>query len=555
MNDKTYRPGECYDYPLIIKKLLTTPMAAAADQQIIYRDQFRYTYREMFRRLPRLANGLTGMGVKEGDRVAFMDWDSHRFMEAYFAVPMMGAVLLMINWRLSADQVQYTLHHAEPTVLCIHTDFLPIWQAIKDRVPSIRKVIALVDQIGPPVAQLPLDGEYESMLAQADEQFDFRDLDENTEATTFYTTGTTDNPKGVHFTQRQLVLHTLGIAVGSGCLENVGGFRSRDVYMPLTPMFHVHAWGYPYISTLLGAKQVYPGRYEPERLLRLIATENVTFSHCVPTILQMILASPAAKKIDLSRWKVSIGGAPLSKGLAKMAVEAGIDIVAGYGMSETCPVISCARPKDHMMEWDMEQRMDIITTTGLPMPLVELEVVDKEDNILPHDGKSTGEVVMRAPWLTTSYHKEPEKTAELWRNGWLHSGDIGYIDEEGYLKITDRIKDVIKSGGEWISSLDLEDVMSRHPAVLESAAIGIPDAKWGERPLMLVALRPDLSGSVETSDLKKHMTDAAAEGLLPRYAVPDRYVILDEIPKTSVGKMDKKTIRKQFSDGEIFPAE
>jgi fatty-acyl-CoA synthase len=182
-------------------------------------------------------------------------------------------------------------------------------------------------------------------------------------------------------------LHTLGVAVGSGCLENVGGFRSRDVYMPLTPMFHVHAWGYPYISTLLGAKQVYAGKYEPEMLLRLIATENVTFSHCVPTILQMIFASPGAKTTDLSNWKVSIGGAPLPKGLAKMAVAAGIDIVAGYGMSETCPVISCARPKDHMMEWDMDRRIDIITKTGLPMPMVELEVVDKEDNILPHDGK------------------------------------------------------------------------------------------------------------------------------------------------------------------------
>jgi fatty-acyl-CoA synthase len=550
-----YQPGECYNYPLIIKKLLPHPMAAAPDQQIIYRDQFRYTYREMVGRLPRLANGLAGLGVKEGDVVAFLDWDSHRFLEAYFAVPMMGAVLQMINWRLSADQMQYTLHHAEPTVLFIHTDFLPIWQAIKERVPSIRKVIALVDNDGPSDAQSALDGEYESLLAQADDQFDFRDLDENTTATTFYTTGTTGNPKGVHFTHRQLVLHALAVAVGGGCLENIGGFRSRDVYMPLTPMFHVHAWGYPYISTLLGTKQVYPGRYEPEMLLRLITTEKVTFSHCVPTILQMILASPSAGKADLSHWKVSIGGAPLSKGLAKMAMEVGIDIGSGYGMSETCPVISYARPKDHMMEWDADRRIDIITKTGLPIPLVEFEVVDGEDNILPHDGKSTGEVVMRAPWLTASYHKEPEKTAELWRNGWLHSGDIGHIDEEGYLKITDRIKDVIKSGGEWISSLDLEDVMSRNPAVLESAAIGIPDTKWGERPLMLISLRPNLSETVDASDLKKHMTEAAAQGLLPKYAVPDKYVILDEIPKTSVGKMDKKAIRKKYSDGEFSSTE
>ncbi len=553
MSEKTFQPGECYNYPLIIKKLLTTPMVVAPDQKILYRDQFRFTYREMVRRVHRLANVLNGLGIRQGDTVAFMDWDSHRFLEAYFAIPMMGAVLQMVNWRLSADQALYTINHAEPKVLFIHSDFLPIWQAIRDIVPSVGKVVALVEKEGPSITDLPVDGEYENMLADAAPHFDFPDLDENTKATTFYTTGTTGNPKGVHFTHRQLVLHTLGIAVGSGCYENVGGFRSRDVYMPLTPMFHVHAWGYPYISTLLGTKQVYPGRYEPEMLLRLILTERVTFSHCVPTILQMILASPAVQKLDISHWKVSIGGAPLSRGLAKMAVDAGIDIVAGYGMSETCPVVSVARPKDHMMEWDMDRRIDILTKTGVPMPLVEIEVVDPEDNPLPHDGKSTGEVVMRAPWLTMSYHKEPERTAELWRNGWLHSGDIGHIDDEGYLKITDRIKDVIKSGGEWISSLDLEDVMSRHPSVMESAAIGIPDAKWGERPLMIVVLQPHLTQALEISQLKEHMAKAASDGLIPKYAVPDKYVILDEIPKTSVGKMDKKAIRKRYADGNLSP--
>jgi fatty-acyl-CoA synthase len=551
-NENSYEPGECYNYPLIIKKLLTTPMVVAPDQEIVYRDQFRYTYRQMIERVHRLAGGLTDIGVNAGDTVAFMDWDSHRYLEAYFAIPMMGAVLQMVNWRLSADQILYTLNHAEPKVLFIHTDFLPIWQAIKDKAPSVGTVIALVDQNGPAAAGLAVDNEYENMLAGAKDHFDFPDLDENTKATTFYTTGTTGNPKGVHFSHRQLVLHTLGIAVGSGCYENVGGFRSRDVYMPLTPMFHVHAWGYPYISTLLGTKQVYPGKYEPEMLLRLIITEKVTFSHCVPTILQMLLASPPVQKLDLSHWKVSIGGAPLSKGLARMAVDAGIDIVAGYGMSETCPVVSVARPKDHMMEWDMDRRIDILTKTGLPMPLVEIEVADSDGTPLPHDGASAGEVVLRAPWLTMSYHKAPEKTAELWNDGWLHTGDIGIIDEEGYLKITDRIKDVIKSGGEWISSLDLEDVISRHPAVLESAAIGVPDAKWGERPLMLVVPKKDVHEPIGIDHLKEHMAEAASHGLIPRYAVPDKYVILEEIPKTSVGKIDKKTIRQKYADGEYY---
>ena len=548
MSEKTYQPGECYHYPLIIKKLLTAPKAAALDQEIVYRDQLRYTYREMMARVHRLASGLSNMGVAAGDTVAVMDWDSHRYLEAYFAVPMMGAVLQTVNWRLSPDQILYTLNHAEPAVLLMHTDFVPIWQAIGDKTTSIKKVVALIDKDGPAAADLPVDTDYETLLDGADAHFDFPDLDENTKATTFYTTGTTGHPKGVHFTHRQLVLHTLGIAVGSGCYENVGGFRSRDVYMPLTPMFHVHAWGYPYIATMLGTKQVYPGRYEPEMLLRLITQERASFSHCVPTILQMILASPAVKQLDLSHWKVSIGGAPLSKGLARMAIDAGIDIVAGYGMSETCPVVSVARPKDHMMEWDVEQRIDILTKTGLPMPLVEIEVMDPDGNILPHDGKSTGEVVMRAPWLTMSYHKAPDKTAELWQGGWLHSGDIGHIDDEGYLLITDRIKDVIKSGGEWISSLALEDAMSRHPAVMEAAAVGVPDAKWGERPLMLVALKPGQDPEeIDADGFKAHMTAAAEAGLLPRYGIPDKYVIVDEIPKTSVGKIDKKTIRLDYA--------
>jgi fatty-acyl-CoA synthase len=547
MSEKRYNPGECYDYPLIIKKLLTQPQAVAPDHEIVYRDQWRYTYREMVERVHRLANCLSSLSVQAGDTVAVMDWDSHRYLEAYFAVPMMGAVLQTVNWRLAGDQILYTLNHAQPTTLLLHTDFLPIWNQIHDKAPSIKKLILIGDGKPVPETDLASAGEYEELLADAGTHYDFPDLDENTRATTFYTTGTTGNPKGVYFSHRQLVLHTLAVAVTSGSFENLGGFRSRDVYMPLTPMFHVHAWGYPYVATMLGAKQVYPGRYEPEMMIKLILTEGVTFSHCVPTILQMILSSPATRDLDFSKWKVTIGGAPLSKGLARAAQAVGIDIVSGYGMSETCPVISVARPKDHMMTWEPERRVDILTKTGLPIPLVELEVVDPEDNILPHDGNSTGEVVMRAPWLTPGYYNEPEKSEALWRNGWLHSGDVGHIDPEGYLKITDRIKDVIKSGGEWISSLDLEDAMSQHEAVLESAAIATPDSKWGERPLMLIELKPNFKDKVSTDQLKTHMAAAAEKGTLPKFGVPDKYIIVDEIPKTSVGKLDKKLIRQEYS--------
>jgi fatty-acyl-CoA synthase len=547
MVKKTYQPGENYPYPLIIKKLLNTPLIYSPDREIVYDDKNRYTYRTLNERINRLASGLQSLGVNKGDVVAVFDYDSHRYLECFFAVPMMGAVLQTINWRLSSEQILYTLNHAEARIIIIHADFSPILDNIKDQLETVQKFVIINEDNPAADVKFKGDGSYAQLLQSGSTVYAFSDLDENTKATTFYTTGTTGKPKGVHFSHRQLVLHTLGVAVVSGCYHTIGRFRSNDVYMPLTPMFHVHAWGFPYVATLLGAKQVYPGRYEPEKLLKLIQKEGVTYSHCVPTILQMLLNCPAINQADLSNWKVNIGGARLSKGLARAAKNLGVDIHAGYGMSETCPVISTATPMEHMLDWEDDALLDIIIKTGRPLPLVEFEVFDAHEKALPHDGRSSGEVVMRAPWLTASYFKEPDKTQELWRSGWLHSGDVGHIDENGYLQITDRIKDVIKSGGEWISSLDLENLMSQHEAVLESAAIGIPDEKWGERPLMLVTLKPEYKGKATAAEFKKFMQKFAEEGKLSKYGVPDLYEFVDKIPKTSVGKMDKKELRKLYN--------
>lgn len=546
MAKKTYQPGENYHYPLILKKLLKTPLIYSPDQEIVYNDKNRYTYRTLNERINRLADGLKKLGVAKGDIVAVFDYDSHRYLECFFAIPMMGAILQTINWRLSSEQILYTLNHAEAKVIIVHAEFFPILQNIRDRLETVQKFVIIEADDDAAHHRLKSDAAYEQLLQSGSTAYAFPDLDENTKATTFYTTGTTGNPKGVYFSHRQLMLHTLGVSIVSGCYHTIGRFRSNDVYMPLTPMFHVHAWGFPYVATLLGAKQVYPGRYEPEKLLKLIEKEGVTYSHCVPTILQMLLNCPTINEVDLSNWKVTIGGARLPRGLARAAKELGIEIHAGYGMSETCPVISTATPKEHMLDWEDDVLLDIIIKTGRPLPLVEFEVFDAQDRALPHDGKSSGEVVMRAPWLTESYFKEPDKTEALWRNGWLHSGDVGYIDEEGYLQITDRIKDVIKSGGEWISSLDLENLMSQHEAVLESAAIGIPDEKWGERPLMIVTLKPEYRGKVTAEDFIQFMQKFAEEGKLPKYGVPDRYEFVDEIPKTSVGKLDKKELRRNY---------
>ncbi len=459
---------------------------------------------------------------------------------------MMGAVMHTMNWRLSPEQILYIMNHAEDDVVFINSDFLPILEEIWDKLTTVKKIVLLTDEDTKPETKLKIDIEYEEMLEEASPTYDFPDLDENTKATIFYTTATTGPPKGVYFSHRQLVLHTMDIALMAGSYESPARFRSKDVYMPLTPMFHVHAWGMPYIATLLGVKQVYPGKYEPDVLLKLILDEKVTFSHCVPTILHMLVTSPVAKEVDLSNWKVVVGGGALPKGVAKAAMDLGIEVLVGFGMSETCPVVTIANLKEHMLDWDDEKKVDTLIKTGLPVPLAEVKIEDPQGNELPHDGKSTGELAMRVPWLTNGYFKDPEKTKELWRDGWLHGGDVAYIDEEGYVQITDRMKDVIKSGGEWISSLELEDLTSQHEAVSEAAAIGVSDEKWGERPMMVVILKPEFKDKVSGDDLKQFLIKFADEGRMPKYGVPDRYEFVDEIPKTSVSKINKVELRKLY---------
>jgi len=544
---KIRHTDSAYHYPLLIKNLIRTPLIYSPRQEIVYRDKMRYDYLTLEKRISRLANALENLGVGQGDTVAVMDWDSHRYLECFFAIPMMGAVLHTVNIRLSPEQLIYTINHAEDDVILVNADFLPLLEAVKDQFKTVKKIILLTDGDKSSETGLSLNGEYEEILSQSSDGYEFPDFDEDAMATTFYTTGTTGLPKGVYFSHRQLVLHTYA-AVSALC----GGYKSQamadstDVYMPLTPMFHVHAWGIPYFFTMLGARQVYPGRYEPETILRLVADEKVTFSHCVPTILHMLLTSPAAGDTDLSGWKVVIGGSALSKGLCRAAMERGINLYTGYGMSETCPLLTIANLKPHMLEWDEDRQIEMRCRTGLPIPNVLLEIVDTDGRAVKHDGKSTGEVVVRTPWLTQGYIKDPEKSEELWAGGWLHTGDIGYIDTEGYLQITDRLKDVIKTGGEWISSLELEDIISRHEAVSEAAVIGVPDDKWTERPLALVILREDFRGKVGEEELREFFMKYVEDGTIPKYGVPGKIAIVDAIAKTSVGKINKKDLRKQY---------
>lgn len=532
-----------YAYPLLIRHLLHAPLAAAAQQEIVYRDQYRGTYAGLRDRIGRLASGLSGLGVEAGTTVAVMDWDSHRYLECFFAIPMMGAVLQTVNVRLSPDQVAYTLCHAGAEVVLVHHDFLPLLAEIRDRVPSLRRVVVIADGSTPVSMPAWIETEYERLVADGDAEHEFIDFDENAIATTFYTTGTTGDPKGVCFSHRQLVLHTLALMAACGSAPHGQSFRSGDVYMPLTPMFHVHAWGNPFVATLLGVKQVYPGRYVPEEILALRTREGVTYSHCVPTILRMLLSAADAGRIDLRGWKMCIGGSALPAGLAGEALARGIDIYAGYGMSETGPVLTITRldtaPGSEPVERELEQRC----RTGRPIPLVDLRIVDAAGEALPRDDRATGEIVVRAPWLTQCYVGNPAASEELWSGGYLHTQDVARISPDGRVQITDRIKDVIKTGGEWLSSLELEDVISRHPQVAEAAVIAVPDAKWGERPLALVVARDPVFAATGAEVIRTWVGDAVRSGLLPRYAVPEQVVFVESLARTSVGKIDKKALR------------
>ncbi len=540
-----------YPYPLLIKHLLGTPLRYAPNQEIVYRDIARITYRDFAERINRLASGLTSLGVGPDDTVAVLDWDSHRYLESFFGIPMMGAVLHTVNVRLYADQICYTMQHAEDSVVMAHEDFLPLLETIAPRLDRVRLFILLKDGRERPSTSLAIGTEYEEMLRGANPSFEFPEFDEDRQATLFYTTGTTGDPKGVCFSHRHIVLHTLAAGIAVAGLTAPARFQSGDVYMPLTPMFHVHAWGFPYVATLLGAKQVYGGRFDPETVIQLITRERVTFSHGVPTVIQMVMDAAEARGVDLRGWKINTGGMALPRGLARRAIDMGIEIFHGYGMSETCPLLTLANIKPHMMDWDTEHQLDFRTKTGFPVPLVDLRVVDECGAAVPRDGKSTGEIVVRAPWLTQGYFKSPDKSEELWRGGWLRTGDVANVDEEGYVQITDRLKDAIKSGGEWISSIELESLLSRHPGVAEAAVVGIPDEKWGERPVALVVPRAGAGDSLDNNALRAFLGQFVENGRISRWAIPDKFYIVDHIPKTSVGKMDKKKIRPSIARGDV----
>lgn len=531
-----------YTYPLLIKQLLVNAMSLHGDQEISYRGQMRYQYRDFQRRIGQLANALTRLDVGAGSTVAVMDWDSHRYLESYFGIPMMGATLFTVNVRLSPAQILYTLQDADTDVLLVHTDFLPIIAQIRDQLPRIRHIVVLSDDGQVPAAGVDVAGEYEALVTQAPAGYDFPELDENTKAVTFYTTGTTGDPKGVCYSHRHIVMHAMATALSLCSPGGTQRLHRADVYMPITPMFHVLGWGLPYIAIMLGLKTVLPGRYLPEVLLKLRETEKVTFSHCVPTILQMLLLGADKTGQDLSGWKLVIGGSALPPSLCEAALAKGMDVFAGYGMSETGPVVSLALTPATGAPATREEDLRLRCSTGQPSLMVDFRVVDEDMRDVPRDGLTRGEIVLRSPSLTPLYAKKPQASEELWRGGYLHTQDLAVMHPTGVVQIVDRLKDVIKTGGEWVSSIEVEGLITQIPGVQEAAVIGVPDDKWGERPMAFVVAATAVSAALVREQLLVHVQAKR----LSAYAVPElaRICLVAEIPKTSVGKINKKLLRE-----------
>ena len=540
-----------YEFPLLIKQLLNRAKTVSQEQEIVYADKMRFTYAEFFTRINRLANVLADLNLAAGDVVAVMDWDSHRYLESYFAVPMSQYILQTVNVRLSPDKVLYTINHAKPKVLMLNSEFAALVKDYQFENSSIEHIIWLDDN-GITVEgvfgnnQNRVTGEYEALLAAADDSFEFADFDENTIATTFYTSGTTGNPKGVFFSHRQLVLHTMAEAASLGMLPNKQGVSYGDVYMPMTPMFHVHAWGFPFTATMAGLKQVYPGRYAPDTLLDLIINEKVSITHCVPTILQMVLKEAQDRNVSFNGLKMIIGGSRLTEGVAKAALAQDIEVYTGYGMSETAPLISLTEFSIDEPAMTEEEDISRRCMSGKPVLMVDAQIWNEKGESVGTGKDHTGELVLRAPWLTQSYFKNQDAGSELWQNGYMHTQDIAYVRPDGYIKITDRLKDVIKSGGEWISSLEIETILSLHPSVADVAVIGVADKQWGERPVALIVLKPNCQ-ETKADDIKAIAEQAVSKGIIPKYGIPSEFQFVADLPKTSVGKHDKKVMREQYT--------
>ncbi len=532
-------------FMLNIRHILERARLYFGKKEIVSRDGegfVRYTYRDLFVRVCKLINSLKDLGIGRGDRVASIAWNTHRHLELHFAVPLMGAVLHTVNLRYSPEEMIYTINKAEDRILFVDPDVIPTVKKIVGRLGTIEAfVIMSPERIESPDLGRPVYY-YEDLVERFPSQCELEDIDENSPAVMCFTSGTTGFPKGVVYTHRGIFLRSL-----STCLVDTYALSERDTILHIVPMFHISSWFMPYAATLVGAKHVLPGpRPRPENIYELIKREGVTVSDGAPTIWIDFLSyirSRGEKNIEPLK-RLIIGGSAPPKALIKSYRELGVEVLHAWGMTETYDSAAAfTRPKSYLEDLSDEAKLSLIAKQGLPFPGIEVMVVDEGGKPLPWDGRSVGELLIRGAWVVDEYYRDPEATKRSFVNGWLRTGDLVTIDEEGYIEIVDRAKDVIKSGGEWISSVRIENEAMAHPAVLEAVAIAVPHPRWGERPLLIVKPREGYARRISKEDILSFLKER-----LPKWWVPDDVVFTDEIPKTGTGKFDKKVLRERFKN-------
>jgi fatty-acyl-CoA synthase len=533
------------DFPLTIGSILRFGRDVFGDSEVVTLadggKRRRRSYTEVSARAARLANGLRGLGIDGDQRVATFMWNNAEHLEAYLAAPSMGAVLHTLNIRLFPEQVVYIANHAEDQVVIVDDSLIPLLAKVLPQLSTVHTVLVTGDG-----DRSELEGagkqvlSYEDVLASSSASFDWPDeVDERSAAAMCYTSGTTGNPKGVVYSHRSCWLHSMSV-----CTGNNNNLSADDRALPVVPMFHANAWGLPYAAFMSGADLVMPDRFlQAEPIIGLIEAEQVTVSAAVPTIWNDILQNlrANARPGALSSLRaVLCGGSAVPRSLiAAFDAEFGVTIIQGWGMTETSPVASVAKPPAGVTG---EAAYDYQAKAGRVQFGVEARIIDDEGNVLQRDGKEVGEIELRGPWVTASYYLDDDPAK--FHDGWLRTGDVGAIDPQGYITISDRSKDVIKSGGEWISSVELEGEIMAHPAVLEAAVVGVPDDKWQERPLACVV--PKQGATVTPVELRDFLADRVV-----KWWLPERWALVESVPKTSVGKFDKKVLRRQYADGEL----
>jgi fatty-acyl-CoA synthase len=529
------------DYPLTIKHVLDRVRRFGADSEVVTLkgegDVRRARYPQVAERADRLASGLAKLGIEEGDRVATFMWNNQEHFEAYLAVPSMGAVLNTVNIRLFPEQVVYIVNHAKNRVLFVDDSLVEVLEKVAPEFETVEHIVVVGDGESGSLENVI---RYEDLLADGDDTFDYPELDERQAAALCYTSGTTGNPKGVLYSHRSSILHAFGHNSPDAL-----GLRFSDRVLPIVPMFHVNAWGIPYGAGMTGASLVMPDRFlQGEPIAKLLESEQVTCSAGVPTVWSAVLQYLDDNEVDTSSMRVVVcGGAAVPQGLMQGLEERhGITMVQGWGMTETSPVCAVARPPAGVEEGS-DEMWSYRTAAGRLLPFVDARLIDDDGNVVDWDGKTTGELEVRGPWIARDYYEDPS-SPEKFHDGWLRTGDICSIDERGYVRISDRSKDVIKSGGEWISSVELEQALMAHDGILEAAVIARPDEKWSERPLACVVCCD--GADVSADDLRKHLSDKVA-----KWWIPETFAFIDEVPKTSVGKFDKKVLRQRLKDGEL----